>query len=101
MQADLLMFGRGHNENPLFIPASIERKCQGRMAQTHERLNPSERLFDFVGRDTKQRDTHGLAAVTIKGLESVPDAPFGEQVPDLVLARKVRLGRALGESKSS
>ena len=62
------------------------------MAQTHERLNPSEQLFDFVGRATKQRDAHGLAAVAIKGLEGAPEAPLAELVPDLVLAGKVRQG---------
>jgi hypothetical protein len=95
MQADLLTFGRGHNENPLFIPASIERKCQGRMAQTHEQLNPSEKLFDFVGRARKQRDTHGLASVTIKGLEGTPDAPHADLTPNLVPAWKVRQGLPL------
>ena len=62
------------------------------MAQTHEQLNPSEQLFDFVGRARKQRDTHGLASVAIKGLEGAPVAPHADLVPDLVLAGKVRQG---------
>ena len=62
------------------------------MAQTHERLNLSEQLFDFVDGAAKQRDIHGLAAVAIKSLECAPVAPLAELVSDLVLARKVRQG---------